>query len=181
MLFESSVKNYKDFVIKNEEGIERGLYFRSPIQKISFGTWDEDEHNAYTYLFKIKNPLFKFKEILIGNRNIINNIEKWNEKDTGNWAGFNANILCFPVYFKRIYRKLEAISQSLNTNIKSIYSYGYESQYNKCGGNCVIEKIIFKLKNNKKIKINKTENFCYAYEFKIEEIIDGDNIMENIS
>ena len=172
-MFENVVKNYKNFVIKSEEGIEKGLFFRSPIQKVDFGTWDEDKFNAYTYLSKIKNPLFKFMEILKGNRNIVDNIEGWAEEDNGDWAGFKANVLCLPIYFSRVFRRLEAISQTLDTNIQIIKSYGYESQFNKCGGSCVIEKTVFKLKNGKKIKVSKPGNFKYTYEFKIEEVIDS--------
>jgi len=176
-MFENVVKNYKNFVIKAEEGIEKGLFFRSPVQKVDFGTWDEDQFNAYTYLSKIKNPLFRFKEILKGNRNIIANIEGWAENDDdGSWAGFKANILCLPIYFSRVFRRLEAISQSLETNIQEIKSYGYESQFNKCGGCCVIEKTVFKLKNGKKIKVNKPESFNYTYGHKVEEVINSDSV-----
>jgi len=177
-MFETIVKNYKNFVIKVEEGIEKGLFFRSPVQKVDFGTWDEDQFNAYTYLSKIKNPLFRFKEILKGNRNIIANIERWAENDDdGSWAGFKANVLCFPVYFSRAFRRLEAISQLPDTNIQEIKSYGYESQYNKCGGSCAIEKTVFKLKNGKRINVNVSESFKYTYKHKVEEIIDSDNVV----
>jgi len=175
-MFDTIVENYKNFVIKAEEGIERGLFFRSPIQKVEFGTWDEDELNAYTYLSKIKNPLFRLKEILIGNRNIISNIERWAEEDNGDWAGFKANILCLPFYFNRVFRRLEAISQSLDTNIQVIKSYGYESQYNKCGGSCMVERTVFKLRNGK-IKVSKPESFNYTYRHKVEEIINSDNVV----
>ena len=176
-MFENVVKNYKKFVIKSEEGIEKGLFFRNPIQKVGFGTWDEDQFNAYTYLSKIKNPLFRFKEILKGNRNIIINIERWAENDDdGSWAGFRANVLCLPVYFSRVFRSLEAISQSSDTNIQEIRSYGYESQFNKCGGSCVIEKTLFKLKNGKNIKVSKPESFKYTYGHTIEDIINSDEV-----
>jgi len=36
-MMKSAVRNYKDFVIKTEEGVEKGLFFRSPIQRIDFG------------------------------------------------------------------------------------------------------------------------------------------------
>lgn len=175
-MFETTIKNYKNFVIKTEEGIEKGLFFRNPIQRVDFGTWDEDKYNAYTYLNKIKNPLFRLKEILIGNRNIISNIEKWNEDDNGDWAGFKANVLCLPIYFSRVFRRLEAISQSLDTNIQSINSYGYESEFNKCGGECLVERTVFRLKNNETIKVNKPEKFNFTYDFKVREIIDTDNV-----
>jgi len=175
-MFETIIKNYKNFVIKTEEGNEKGLFFRNPIQKVDFGTWDEDEFNAYTYLSKIENPLFRLKEILIGNSNIVNNIKQWGEEDNGDWAGFRANVLCFPVYFSRVFRRLEAISQSSDTNIQAIKSYGYESQYNKCGGSCVIERTVFDLKNGKRLNSSKSESFQYTYGFKIEEIIDSDNV-----
>jgi len=173
----NEVRNYKHFVINTEEGVERGVFFRNPIQKITFDIWAEKRlFNANYYLRKVKNPFFRFFEKMKGYSYIINNIEKWSEND--DWAGFLANILCFPVYFERRYRKLTAESTSEDTNIQSIQSYGYESQYNTCNGNCILEKTIFKLKNNKKIKIKTYENYNFTYRFKIQRIIDSDNITE---
>lgn len=174
---ENNVKNYKNFVIHTEEGVEKGIFFRSPIQTIDFSAWTEEKKfDAWCYLSKVKKSFFRFFEILKGNSNIVNNIEKWSEND--DWAGFRANILCFPIYFERRYRKLTAKSTSNDTNIQSIKSYGYESPYNTCNGNCVVEKTIITLKNGKKIKTKTPENYNFTYRFKVEKIIDSDNIIE---
>jgi hypothetical protein len=149
-MIETNVKNYKDFVISTEKGTEKGIFFRSPIQKVYFDAYyDEDTFSAWEYKTRIKNPLVKFIEILKGNKHIVHNINQWADED--NWAGFDANILRSPIYFWREYRKLTAESASPDTNIKSINSYGFESQYNTCGGSCKIEKTIFteKRKENK--------------------------------
>ena len=173
----NEVRNYKHFVINTEEGVERGVFFRNPIQKITFDIWAEKRlFNANYYLRKVKNPFFRFFEKMKGNSNIINNIEKWSENDE--WTGFLANILCFPIYFERGYRKLTAKSASNDTNIQSIKSYGYESPYNTCNGNCVVEKTVIILKNGKKIKTETPGNYNFTYRFKVKKIIDSDNIIE---
>jgi hypothetical protein len=173
-MIETNVKNYKDFVVNTEQGTEKGIFFRSPIQKISFDAYycdEKEKFSAWDYKEKIKNPFIRFLEILKGNKNIVDNINEWAESD--NWGGFDANILCSPIYFWREYRRLTAESTSSNTNIKSIKSYGYESQYNRCGGSCMIEKTVFALKNNKKIKVLKPETYNYTYQHIIEKIIDS--------
>ena len=112
-------------------------------KKYFFDTYymDESKISAWKYLNDIKKPIRKLYEILIGNKNIIKNINSWS--DDSDWCGFEGNILCFPIYFKRDYRKLTAISTN-NDNIKEINSYGYESEFNMCGGDCAKEITLIK-------------------------------------
>lgn len=170
---ENRIINYKDYVISTEEGTEKRLFFRSPLQKIEFNTYAEDsKHSAWKYFDDIQNPIRRLYEFLIGNRDIVKNIKGWTENE--NWFGFHGNILCLPFYFKRDYRKLKAISTS-NNNIQEIRSYGYESEFNICGGDCDIERTSIKMKNGKTIKIKRNESYYFTYEHIIKDIIDTGN------
>lgn len=168
------VINYKGYVIITEKGTERGIFFRNPLQKVGFDAYCDDPIlSAWKYLDDINNPVRRIYEILIGNYEVVRNVKKWS-KDMS-WAGFSANIICFPVYFKREYRKLRAISGSKN-NIQEIVSYGYESEFNMCGGHCDVEYTTIKLRNGKVMRFKRNEQYRFTYEHKIKEIIDTGTI-----
>ena len=170
---ESKLINLEKFVVTTENGIEKGLFFRNPIQKVTFSTWGDDEDDvnlsAWKYLNDIKNPARRFFEKIIGNTNVVNNIEKWKEND--NWAGFDAKILCFPLYFSRIYRELTAISTDKNENISKFHSFGFESEFCSCSGSCDKETTVIVLSNGKKIKKTMFDNFHYTYLHLFQEMI----------
>lgn len=167
---ENRIVNYEAYTIITEEGTERGIFFRKPIQKVDFGVWCDNPYSAWEYKDKIKNPVRRIYEMLLGNKKIIDNIEEWSKQD--DWAGFSKNILCFPVYFKREYRKLKAISNNDTDNITEINSYGYESEFNHCSGCCVLEKTNVKLKSSKILRIKRKEHYYYTYEHVIKDVID---------
>lgn len=168
------VTNYKGYVITSEEGIEKGIFFRNPLQKVDFDAYgDEPILSAWKYLDRIKNPIRRMYEILIGNGKIIQNIEEWS-KDI-DWGGFTGNILCPPIYFKRNYRKLKAVSNDSNNNIQEINSYGYESEFNICAGDCVIERTVIKTKSGKRIKLKQYDQYNFTYEHIIKGVIDTNN------
>lgn len=168
---ETHVANHNSYVITTNEGTEKGLFFRSPIQKVTFDAYyDRPRFSAWKYLDQIKNPIKRIYEYLLGNRRIVKNINKWPED--WNWGGFNANILCSPIYFKREYRTLSVSSTDPNTNIQSIESYGYESEFNFCAGDCKLEKTIITLKTGKRLKFKKTEQYHFTYKHIIERILD---------
>lgn len=168
------VVNYKNYVISTEEGTEKGIFFRCPLQNVSFDGYVEDPlFSMWKYLEAIKNPVRRFYEILIGNGEIVKNLAEWVEDY--DFAGFSANIICFPIYFKRGYRKLHAISCD-DDNIKEITSYGYESEFETCSGYCAMEKTIIRLKNGKKIKIKRGEQYHFTYEYIVKEILDKGKI-----
>ena len=87
---------YKNHLITVEEGIQFGIFFRNPIQKVSFDAYycDIPRISAWTYKNKLKNPIRRLYEIIIGNKNIVDNIEEWSQSI--DWAGFNANVLMSP-------------------------------------------------------------------------------------
>lgn len=145
---DNRVVNYKGYIINTEEGTEKGLFFRSPIQKVRFDAYyDRPKMSAWKYLHDIKNPLRRIFEILIGNGIIVKNIKEWSKES--DWGGFTGNILCCPIYFKREYRRLNAVSSG-SDDIQKINSYGYESEFETCSGNCNMEKTVIKMKNGKK-------------------------------
>ena len=173
--FETKIKNYKQYVIETEEGIERGIFFRKPIQRIDFmDYYDTPFMSASEYLTKLKNPVRRIYERMIGNGNLVKNLAEWME--SCDFAGCAGNILCSPIYFKRDYRKLKAYSQDCNTNIQELCSYGYESEFNLCGGACDREITHIKLRSGKKIKIKGKDKYNYTYSFMIEELIDKENV-----
>ena len=169
------VVNHNDYVITTEEGVEKGIFFRNPIQTVFYDTYycDNPETSAWKYIQDIKNPVRRLYEIIIGNKNILKDIHEF-EKDI-DWAGFDANILCFPIYFKRNYRKLVAHSCNSDSNIQSIESYGYESEFNWCAGDCYIEKTKLGLKTGKVIRVTRDRSFYYTYEHIVRDIINTDN------
>lgn len=176
---DNRIINYKSFVISTEEGEEKGIFFRNPIQRVYFGDgfYSEGYMGMYEYNEKIKNPLRKIYEILIGNYNIIKKLPEWINNES--FGGFDANILCIPIYFKRQYRKLECISNDKNTNIQSIYSYGYESEFNYVGGDCYKEITNIKLKNGRILKIKRKECYKFTYSHIVQDIIDTGAINNN--
>jgi len=170
MSMKNKVVNYKGYVISTEEGIEKGLFFRNPLQKVDFDAYyDDPKMSAWKYLDEIKNPIRKVLEFLIGNGNIVKNIEEWS--NDADWGGFTGNILCCPIYFKRAYRKLNAVSSG-SDNIQEINSYGYESEFEICSGHCYMEKTTIRMKNGKKINIRRSESYHFTYEHLVKEIID---------
>lgn len=164
---------YKGYLITSEEGIERGLFFRNPIQKVFLSVDYIIGYSLYEWLEKVnKNPIRKLFEILIGNLNIIKNIER--DSEDINFAGYDCNILCSPIYFKRIYRKLIVNSTKEYLSIKSIKAYGYENPYETVAGFC--EKETFKVTSNikSKQKIVTKGQYHYTYPHIIKQIIDSD-------
>lgn len=176
---EVNVANYKDYTIMTINTTEKGIFFRSPIQAIDKDTYAEDEfYSAWAYREQLKASKFKrFYEKLIGNKKVVDNIEKWSE--SMDWGGCRVNILASPIYFKRKMRKLIAICTNPDCNIQKIESYGYESQWNYCGGACVVEKTIITLKNGKKMRVTRNDYYHFTYEHIIEEII-GKGVIKNV-
>lgn len=172
---ETNIISYKGYTIYTEEGTEKGIFFRWPIQKVNFDAYyGHAKFSAGKFAHNIKNPIRKIYEIMIGNGKAVKNIEKWLcELDFG---GFSGNIVCSPIYFKREYRKLSAISNNGNTNFKSIESYGYESTFNECAGACALEKTIFKITNGKTIRSKRKTSYYYTYAHVIEDVIDNNRI-----
>lgn len=170
----NNISDYKGYVITTEEGTEKGLFFRNPLQHVFHNTYHDSNPklSAWIYIEKIKNPIRRLYEIIIGNGFVVKNVVDWSEYL--NWAGFHANILCSPIYFKREYRKLKAISADMynNDNIKEINSYGYENQFNYCAGDCEVEKTTIKLKNGRVIKLKNKDSYHYTYRNIVEKIID---------
>lgn len=178
---ETRVVNYKGYVIMSEQGEKRGIFFKKPLQKVGFETLCPEyaRFSAYDYADKIKyNTLRRLYERLIGNGWIVKNIHFWLNNDEVDFNGFEGNILCFPIYFKREYRKLTAYSCADN-NIAQIRSHGYENEFNECAGKCEVERTKVILKNGKSYKFKRKDDYHFTYEHIIKEIIDT-GIIEKI-
>ena len=174
---ETRLIDYKSFVITViEDDVQKGLFFRNPIQKIFFDACGySDSQSAQRYAKKVKNPIRRIYEILIGNGKIIKNIDSY--FDDIEFGGFDANIICPPIYFKRKYRKLHAINTDNTCNIKEIKAFGYENPFNFFHGKCEKEVTTIITSNNKKMKLKERKGeykFTYAYEIK--NLIDKHSI-----
>lgn len=177
---EPDVCEYKGYIIATQEGVQKGIFFRSPLQRVSFDAYGEnvpDKISAWKYLNAIKNPIRRFYEILIGNRKIVSTIDQMANRC--DWGGFNANILCSPIYFKREFRRLSAYS-CIDSNIKRIESYGYEGIYNICAGDCKVERTKIYIarrfatfSNTRIVRIKRFNTYYYTYKHIAKEIIDS--------
>lgn len=168
------IETFKGFSIITEEGIQYGIFFRSPIQKVEFDAYYADipETSAYIFQKKIKNPIRRAYEILIGNYEPVKNISKW--LDVEDFAGFVGNKLMSPIYFKRNYRRLIATNEKSNNAINKVESYGYEGPYNRCSGACHIERTKITLRNGTIMKKVTKKQYHYTYEHIVEGMIkDG--------
>lgn len=169
---------YKGFVFHTEEGIERGIFFRNPIQRIDFSadmdiSEDWNKIDAYAYIDKLKNPFKAFVEILIGNKHVVDHVKEW--ADDWNFAGFSANVVLSPIYFKRNYRELRMDATSKDAPVQRVRSYGFEKPYNFCGGACSVEKTkvwIGETRIPQSMKANEQYNYTYMHIIK-EAYIDS--------
>jgi hypothetical protein len=170
---------HNNHLITTEEGSKFGIFFRSPIQKVSYDAYyaDYSKTSAWTYKSKIKNPIRRLYEIIIGNKSIVDHIEEWSQSI--DWGGFTANKLMSPIYFKREYRYLKAESGDPNDLIQKIVSYGYEGPYNYCSGACHIERTKITLKNGKRVRLKVKDRYKYTYVHIIEEMLSSGNIDDN--
>lgn len=171
---------HNNHVITAEEGTQFGIFFRSPIQKISFEAYYNDimeKISAWRYKEKIKNPIRRLYEILIGNKNIVDHIEEWAQ--SMDWGGFDANVIMSPIYFSREYRRLKAVSSSPDDVIQKVVSYGYEGPYNYCSGSCHIERTRIYLRNGQRIRLKMKDYYHYTYTHIVEKMISSGVIDED--
>ena len=171
-----NVTVYKDYTIITEEGVQKGIFFRSPFQMAFFDAYYGDmPFDAYTYAKKIKNPIRRFYEILIGNKNIVKSIGRL--LDNIDWAGFDARIVVCPIYFKRRYRRLRAYTPNKDMTVREIKSYGYEFGFELAAGDCHIEKTKIYIRDGNVITTTKKDQYHYTYRHVVkEEIIDTGNV-----
>lgn len=168
---ETQTTYYSDFKITSEKGIEHGLFFRDPLsKKILVVNYKNCDTDAFQYIAKIKNPLFRLAQYLLGNRQVILNIEYMQSDET---YFTNINILRSPVYFKRNYRRTEAINRNENGCISSIISHGICNE--DCEATCVKEKTITTFFNGRaEVCILRNRAHCFTHLFNIAKIISAD-------
>jgi hypothetical protein len=151
----------KDFVIITIEKIKYGIFFRLPIQQVTYN-WD-------TYGEEGGDPIIpRFPHILLNLFSI-----KRARKHSLNMdaCGFRFFEFASPIYFTRKYKSLICLSTN---SILSIFSSGYEGYKNTVGGSCESEKTVIKYLENKKvrtIKLRNTKSYNYTYEQVIKELL----------
>ena len=168
--------NIDNYVIHVKEYIQHGVFFRSPIKKVSYSdNWYGTSHYpAFNYIKKLKNPVFRLFQHLIGNTDIVNNAEEWSKDHS--FAGFKANALMSPLYFKRPCRSLDGYAQSSDDNIQEIHSFGFGMPYEDLSGGCELERTTFKLKSRHCIKERKRGSYYFTYAHVIESVIENNKI-----
>jgi len=158
-----------DPIIITQEGVQRGIFFESPIQKryletVYFSVIDSKYLSAEEYNDKLnESKLYRMFHYILGNGKIIKNIHEWIEKD--NFAGVTINVITFPIRFSRKYRRLIAIDEEKNIKISS---FGYEGKFENVGGGCKKEITKIKVKGHKRIKNKETGSYKYTYEHIIK-------------
>lgn len=131
----------KNYYLSSDRGIHKGIFFRKPIQRVNLnvygdGSFSGADHFIYNYMRKLKNPLFRCYQYILGNRKRIKSIK--DHIDDVSFYGADVNILCSPIYFKREYRELNLVCPN-HPGIARIHAYGYESPFETVTGNCVKE------------------------------------------
>lgn len=176
------VTTHNAYTIITRNYTEYGIFFRSPIQKVYYDTYNPNQTlSAYQFANRaVKSNLFAFYQILIGNGKILKQLPDM--VDMVDWAGFRANRLCFPIYFSRNCRSLRCIlndPEKMENNILSISSYGFEDQWETVNGGCKVERTKIKLKSGKTIRYKREVSYHFTFAHIIEGIISTGDIYEN--
>ena len=146
-----------DSAILTNEGPEKGIFFRSPIQFVYYDWYSMDwgESKYPMGIHRILN-IFRMKKAR-------------NHAKHDNAAGFKFYEFAWPIYFSRKFRSLEYISEKIQ-----ISSYGYEGYKNHCSGYCEKETTTFKFKFGglvkTLIKVNHKE-YNFTYKSSVEKFI----------
>lgn len=168
--FKSSVDVVNNYIVYTSEGTEYGVFFRSPIQKVMFSDMcNEDKFNCWTYINKLESRWFRLRQKLLGNGDIVNSVK--DHANSYDFAGFNANILTSPVYFKRNFRKASVESSDSNTPILKIKSEGFETPYNVVSGRCEKETTIFTFWSGKKQKETRRGQYYNTYFHILRDLL----------
>ncbi len=174
------VTNHNAYTIITKEYREYGIFFRSPIQKVYYDTYCNNPLSAYAFANRVvKSNIYALYQMLIGNGKILKQLPDM--VDRVDWAGFEANKLCFPIYFSRNCRTLKCIlndPEGIENNILSVSSYGFEEHWETVSGGCKLERTKVKLKSGKTIRRKRSNSYHYTFAHVIKELIATGNIHE---
>lgn len=154
-----------------EEGVEYGIFFRNPIQRVlaNYDTYLDTGVEAWTVVEKYKkSPLYRLLQNAIGNKRAFVEMSQDMEDQPYDVAGHDINELCSPIYTKRVYRKSSAML-GVNNPIKSVKSYGFEGYKEYCSGSCEAEKTVIIKRDGGRIVVEKKDQFHYTYAHIIKE------------
>ena len=168
---DTQITHYFDFNVSSEKGVEYGLFFRNPLSKKSLVfNFSECKTDAFHYIVKSANPFFRLYQYLLGNRQVVLNVDRMHIDET---YFAIINILRSPIHFKRKYRRTEAINKNKNGNISSIISYGISSE--ECEATCVKEKTITTFSNGIKERyILRDRAHYFTHLCNLSKIINTD-------
>lgn len=175
------VTNHNAYTIITRDYREYGIFFRSPIQKVHYNTYCNNHPlSAYEFANRVvKSTIYAIYQTLIGNGKVLKQLPDM--VDRLDWAGFEANKLCFPIYFSRNCRSLKCIlndPERIENNILSVSSYGFEDRWETVNGGCKVERTKIKLKSGKTIRRKKFNSYHYTFAHVIKELITTGNIKE---
>lgn len=174
------VTNHNDYTIITRDYKEYGIFFRSPIQKVYYDTYSDSPLSAYRFANRVvKSTIYALYQTLIGNGKVLKQLPDM--VDRVDWAGFEANKLCFPIYFSRNCRSLKCIlndPKGMKNNILNISSYGFQDQWETTSGGCKVEKTRIKLKSGETIRRKRFNSYYYTFAHVIKELIDTGTMHE---
>ena len=170
-----SILKNENVTIEHAEGIETGLFFRKPIQRVqittdSYGNESRSgyHHSVYIYMKRCKNPIRKLYEYILGNKESIRQIIL--NQDDISFYGVKVNVLCSPIYFSRRFRSLKAISENPRSLVFGVESKGYESNFNLVSGACVVEKSTIDYADGHAEKQVSKGKYDLTYPYSVKEM-----------
>lgn len=173
----------KRFHVEERQFIQKGIFLRSPIQKIETST-DSDlvnwKSSSWETIKVLHEKSFRGFILRFVNPEIVKKgrlYKKW-KFITKEWGaeGFSCNFIVSPIYTSRIVRSLDVVAINPDEKILELHSWGYESEFNDCAGQCEKEFTRI-LKNTYKgnkwfsFQSNNGKSYQYIYQHKVEEII----------
>lgn len=147
------------FSIISETKIEKGIFFRSPIQKVQVETYLGE---AYSWVDNAKRLVIPY----LLNMDKYSHFKEIIEDD--DLAGLVVRVFASPIYFKRYVRTAIHKFKNHPDGLLEIRVFGEEPFKNNCSGACICEKAIFVFDNEKKETVKTYGSFHYYYKHVVE-------------
>lgn len=164
-----------NYIIFTDEGMETGIFFRSPIRKITYEVYPYSSEHFSLAIFAQDckdSILFRIYQYILGNKELVKSVMKEDLFKDPYLFGMEGNIVISPIYFKRKYRALDIINMNDDIPINYISSFGYEDEYNMIAGYCTKETTVIHHKYKKKETRLRTGNkYLYTYLHIAKELI----------
>ena len=164
-----------NYIIFTDEGVQTGVFFRSPIRKVTYEVYPYSSEYFSLVIFAQNckdSRLFRIFQYIIGNRELVKSVMKEDLFKDQDLFGIEGNILISPIYFKRNYRALDIININDDIPIEYISSFGYDDKYTRVSGICIKETTVIHHKYKKKeIRLRTGNKYLYTYLYIAKELI----------